>query len=150
MQLWERKKDVRVLNYLLTTQMWHLYVWVSFMKEIDESYFPNSPMIILVWEKMWVYKTSTTYMNVAIVWISHMLQSSINLSFETNPRPCNFVRRCERSFYSLHKCGILMGLICLEDWSILFSKPIQDHEILASITYVVYCMFVRRRERSRV
>jgi len=43
---------VRVLNYLLTTQMWHLYVWVSFMKEIDESYFPNSPMIILVWEEM--------------------------------------------------------------------------------------------------
>jgi len=49
---------------------------------------------------------------------SHMLQSSINLSFETNPRPCNFVRRCERSFYSLHKCGILMGVICLEDWPI--------------------------------
>jgi hypothetical protein len=29
-----------------------LYVWVSFGYKIDESYFPTSPTIILVWEKM--------------------------------------------------------------------------------------------------
>lgn len=44
-------KDVSESPQLLT-QMWHLYVWVSFGYEIDESYFPNSPTIILVWEKM--------------------------------------------------------------------------------------------------